>query len=491
MRAPLRTPADTRRFRASPAWCRRLAACLFLLALAALLPTASPGGAAAQPRRRVEVLPFQGAINPVSADLIVGRIRQAERDGAAAFVLELDTPGGGMESMRRIARAMLSSRVPVIVFVYPPGARAASAGTFLAYAGHLAAMAPGTEIGAASPVGLGGAQLGATEEAKVTADAVAMITAWAQRNGRNAAWAAEAVRSAASLPAEEALRLHVVDALAPSLPELLRELDGREVVLSTAAGERRARLQLAGAALRVEPVPWWTEAAEALADPNLALLLLSLGFWAIVAEFAHPNLVSGVVGAIAALVGLLGLELLSASATGILLVLTGLVLFLVDLKVQAHGFVTAAGAVAFLLGTLLLFPASGVPGAPAPQLSPWLVGGLLLFSLSGSLALGWLVRRTRRPAMPLGTAALVGLRGRVVVAVRPPGVEPAGLVAVAGSDWRAVLVRGGAGGDGDGGTGGAGELPPGSEVEVVAVRGLELEVRPVAGPAGGTPARGE
>ncbi|MDI3298550.1 MAG: NfeD family protein [Bacillota bacterium] len=476
MPAPLRSPAAGRRLPPAAAPARLLAAGLLLLALAGLPSPARPAGAAAPPGPLVEVLPFRGAIDPVSAGLITGRIRQAERDGAAAFVLELDTPGGGMESMRQIAQAMLSSRVPVVVYVYPPGARAASAGTFLAYAAHFAAMAPGTEIGAASPVGVGGTQLGPTEAAKVTSDAVAMITAWAERNGRNAAWAAEAVRRAVSLPAREALRQHVVDAVAASLPDLLRQLDGREALVSTPGGERRVRLEVAGASLRLLPVPWWTQVAEFLADPNLSLLLLSLGFWALVAEFAHPNLVSGVLGGIAALLGLLGLELLSASAVGLLLVLVGLALFLVDLKVQAHGFVTAAGALAFVLGALLLFPSSGIPGAPVLSPAPALVGGLVLVSLGASLAVGWLVRHTRQPALALGATGLVGLRGRVVQSVRRRGEEPTGLVLVGGSDWRAVLVPPAEGDQNQ--EAAPRELPPGSEVEVVAVRGLTLEVRP-------------
>ncbi|MBX5464112.1 MAG: ATP-dependent Clp protease proteolytic subunit, partial [Clostridia bacterium] len=347
---------------------RRLAALLLGVLLASAVAPA--GSRAADSRPLVEVLAFRGAVEPVSAALVTARIRQAERDGAAAFVLELDTPGGGMESMRQIAQAMLASSVPVVVYVYPSGARAASAGTFLAYAAHIAAMAPGTEIGAASPVGAGGSQLSPTEAAKVTSDAVAMITAWAERNGRNAAWAAEAVRSAASLPAQEALRQHVVDAVAPSLEKLLRQLDGREVVVASAEGERRVRLDLAGASVRLIPVPWWTQAAEVLADPNLSLLLLSLGFWGLVSEFAHPNLAGGMLGGIAAILGLLGLELLSASAVGVLLVLAGLALFLVDLKVQAHGFVSAAGALAFALGSLFLFPSTGVPGLPAHSTAP-------------------------------------------------------------------------------------------------------------------------
>ncbi|MCL6521524.1 MAG: ATP-dependent Clp protease proteolytic subunit [Firmicutes bacterium] len=453
---------------------RRLAALLLGVLLASAVAPA--GSRAADSRPLVEVLAFRGAVEPVSAALVTARIRQAERDGAAAFVLELDTPGGGMESMRQIAQAMLASSVPVVVYVYPSGARAASAGTFLAYAAHIAAMAPGTEIGAASPVGAGGSQLSPTEAAKVTSDAVAMITAWAERNGRNAAWAAEAVRSAASLPAQEALRQHVVDAVAPSLEKLLRQLDGREVVVASAEGERRVRLDLAGASVRLIPVPWWTQAAEVLADPNLSLLLLSLGFWGLVSEFAHPNLAGGVLGGIAAILGLLGLELLSASAVGVLLVLAGLALFLVGLKVQAHGFVSAAGALAFALGSLFLFPSTGVPGLPAPSPAPLLVGGLVLLSLAASLGVGWLVRRSRRPALALGAGGLVGLRGRVLEPVRAPGERPAGLVRAGGSDWRAVLAPPPAGQEAA-----PGALPPGSEVEVVAVRGLTLVVRP-AGP---------
>jgi membrane-bound serine protease (ClpP class) len=408
----------------------------------------------------VDVLTFSGTINPVSARLVTSDLAAAAADGAAAFVLELDTPGGDLTSMRTIARAFLNGSVPTIVYVAPAGARAGSAGTFLAYAAQLAGMAPGTEIGAATPVGPQGQTLTGTEATKVTSDAVAMISAWAERNGRNAQWAARAVTQAASLPAEAALAQHVVDAVAPTLPDLLRQLDGRTVHLL--AGDRTVRL--AGAAIVDLPVPWWTRAVLALADPTLAYWLFTLGFWAVVSEFIHPTLVAGVAGAVAALLGLVGMEVLSASGVGVGLLVLGLGLLVADVAAPTHGVLTVGGVAGFILGSALLYP-GGRPG-----LSPWAIApaAALCAALGTAVAFGAL-RVRRRRALPIGAQGLVGRRGTVTQTVRPRGGEPAGQVEVGGSYWRAYAVA-------------AGELPPGTEVEVVGVDAdLGLEVWEVRG----------
>jgi membrane-bound serine protease (ClpP class) len=416
-----------------------------LVALGILLGLLLPAGAVAGPARHVDVLRLVGTINPVSANLVLAALRRAEADGAAAFVLELDTPGGGLESMRAIAQAFLASPVATIVYVAPAGARAASAGTFLAYAARYAAMAPGTEIGAAHPVAAGGAA-GSVEDAKVTNDAVAMITAWAERNGRNADWAAAAVRQAAALPAEAALQQHVVDAVAPTLAGVLQDLG------------------LGPAEVRELPVPVWTRLLMALADPDVAYLLLTLGFWAVVAEFVHPTVVVGALGALAALLGLLGMQMLSAAAAGVGLLLLGLGLLVADVKVPTHGVLTAAGLAAFVTGSLLLFPPLGGFG-----LAPWVVALASALCAAFGLAVAFGLRQ--RPARVLGPAArdLLGRRARVVTAVRPRGDGPPGLVRVGGSYWRAVSLDG--------------EHGPETEVEVAGLDGLTLEVWTPRGPA--------
>jgi len=407
----------------------------------------------------VDVLTFAGTIDPVSAGLITQALRDATAGGAKALVVQLDTPGGDLNSMRAIAQAFLNGAIPTIVYVAPTGARAGSAGTFLTYAAQLAGMAPGTEIGAASPVGAQGQTLTGTEATKVTNDAVAMITAWAEANGRNATWAAQAVTQAASLPAAAALQQNVVNAVAPTLPDLLRQLDGHTVHLK--AGDQT--LRVAGAAIDQVPIPWWTRLLLVLADPNLAYWLFTLGFWAIVIEFFHPTLVGGVAGAVAALLGLLGMELLSASTVGVALLVLGLVLLILDIHAPTHGILTAGGLVGFVLGSILLYPAT-VPARAG--LSPLGIGLATAISagIGLSVAYGLVAVRRRRP-VALGAHSLVGGKGVVTEAVRPRGQEPAGQVEVGGSYWRAYAAAGG-------------DLPAGTRVEVVGVDpdlGLEVE----------------
>jgi membrane-bound serine protease (ClpP class) len=427
---------------------RRLAAGALALGLLGAL-----AGRARAAAPHVDLLTFSGEIDPTSARLVTSALATATADGASAFVLELDTPGGDLTSMRTIAQAFLNGQIPTIVYVAPTGARAGSAGTFLTYAAQLAGMAPGTEIGAASPVGAGGQTLTGTEATKVTNDAVAMITAWAERNGRNATWAAQAVRQAASLPAAAAVQQNVVNAVAPTLPDLLRQLDGRTVHLS--AGDRT--VHLAGARVVNLPVPWWTQVLIALADPTVAYWLFTLGFWAIVIEFFHPTLFAAVAGAIAALLGLLGMEILSASLVGVALLVIGLGLLVADVMAPTHGVLTVGGLVAFVVGSTLLYPTGG--------LSVWAIvpAAALCAALGAAIAFGVLRVKHRRP-MALGAAGLLGQRGTVTETVRGRGIEPAGQVEIGGTYWRAYVAP-------------EGELPTGTPVEVIGVDpDLELEV---------------
>ncbi len=432
---------------------RRLAMAVAALALG-LLGAGLWSGPVRAAAPQVDVLTFSGAIDPASAALITSSLGVATRDGAAAFVLELNTPGGDLTSMRSIAQAFLNGTIPTVVYVAPSGARAGSAGTFITYAAQLAAMAPGTEIGAASPVGAQGQTLTGTEATKVMNDAVAMITAWAQRNGRNATFAAAAVRTAASLPAEAALQQHVVNAVAPNLPALLRQLDGATAHLSS--GDRTVRL--AGASVVNLPVPWWTQILLTLADPTLAYWLFTLGFWAIVIEFFHPTLIGGVAGAIAALLGLVGMEILSVSVVGVALLVVGLGLLVADVTAPTHGVLTAGGLIAFVLGSILLNPAG-------TGLSPWAIvpAALICAVLGAAIALGALRLHKRRP-VAMGAHALLGKTGVVTQTVRPLGEEPAGQVEVGGTYWRAYSAAGH-------------DLQQGTAVEIVGVDpDLGLEV---------------
>ncbi|MBV8299857.1 MAG: nodulation protein NfeD [Candidatus Eremiobacteraeota bacterium] len=323
---------------------------LALLAVLATPALAVPAGSAA---RAVDLVRLDGVVGPASARHVLRALDEAARDGSQALVLVLDTPGGLMKSMDEITRAMLNSPVPVVVYVYPHGARAASAGVFITYAANLAAMAPATHLGAAHPVGLGasGGSIDKTEMTKLTNDAVAEIQGFAARRGRNAAWAERAVRQSETLTAEDALRRHVVDLIADSPSQLLAKIDGRTV--QTAAGTR----VLATRNARVTEIPF--DLAELfldlLSDPNVGFILMTIGFYGIVFELSNPGLVfPGVVGGVAMLLAFVSFAVISVNVAGLLLIVFALVLFVADIKVPSHGVLTAGGIGSFVLGSLLL-----------------------------------------------------------------------------------------------------------------------------------------
>ncbi len=433
-----------------------LAAPVFLMVLGLTL------GAAAKGPRPVDVLPFHTDIDAVTAGVLVTSLDAAVKDGAQAFVVELSTPGGDLQAMRTMAMALLRSPIPTVVYVGPPGARAGSAGTFITYAASLAAMAPGTEIGAAHPVGSQGQNLSSVENRKVTNDAVAMITSWAQVNHRNARWAALSVVKAQSLPATAALREHVVNFVAPTLPALVRELDGRRVHLAVG---RTVTLHTRGAPIRYGTLPFWASILESVASPNVAYILFTLGFWGLIAEFFHPTLVVGVAGAISLFLGFVGLDILSVSAAGIILLVIGMGLLVADVKATTHGVLSIGGVIAFLLGSFFLFNSAATFGPPE-RVASWLIAAvtalsvaLPVFALAAALRL-----RSRRSLMAQRSA--VGHRGRVETLVRGVDVKPKGTVYVAGSFWVSHSSTGEV-------------LMPGTPVRVVAIHNLELEVEPL------------
>ncbi len=394
-------------------------------------------------------------------------MQQAGREGARLMVLQLDTPGGLDSSMRDIVRAVLASPVPVVGFVGPPGARAASAGTFILYASHLAAMAPGTNLGAATPVPLGGrggispARPGASAPAtaaddaggsKAVNDAVAYIRSLADLRRRNADWAEEAVRSAASLPADAALSQGVVDLVAADVPALVREVHGREVLV----GGRLLRLDTAGIEVRAMQVDWRTRLLSVIANPNLALLLLMIGVYGLLFEFLSPGaLVPGVVGAIALVLGLYALSVLEISHAGSALLLLGLCLLVAEAFVPSFGVLGLGGVLSLVLGAALLMDEPD--GAwLAPSLP--LVAGMGLAALAASILVLRLAVRNRRLRSHSGPEALVGQAARVL----DWSADTAkGHVLLAGERWQAQ---------------GAADLQPGQAVRVEAVRGLRVEV---------------
>jgi membrane-bound serine protease (ClpP class) len=437
----------------------RLRATALVVFLFALVVTPACAG------ERAVVLDINGAIGPAIADYVVREIRAASPGDDGIIVLRMNTPGGLDASMRAIDTAILASPVPVATFVAPSGARAASAGTYIAYASAIAAMAPGTNIGAATPIELGGNPLtpGGTDQKaqnkagepqdaetrKIVNDAVAYIKSLAAVNGRNADWAAEAVRSAASLPASEALTLHVVDAVAADVPDLLRQIDGRTV---TVAGKPQ-RLATAGLEVVTVPPDWRVELLGIVTNPNVAFILMLIGVYGLILEFFNPGVVApGLIGAISLLVALYALALLPINYAGTALVLIGVALMIAEAHIGAFGAIGVGGIVAFVVGALMMFP-SRMPGF---ALSDAVVAAATVASAALFLfALAAILRSRRRPVVS-GSEALIGASGETV---SWDGNE--GRVRVKGEIWRARA---------------AAPLPDGAAVKVVSRDGLVLLV---------------
>jgi membrane-bound serine protease (ClpP class) len=401
---------------------------------------------------RVLAVEFSNDINPVTKDYLVGAIEKGERENFDAVVIELDTPGGLDSSMREIIKAQLSADVPVVVYVYPPGARAASAGVFITMAADVAAMAPGTNIGSSTPVAAGGGNIPSDLKRKVVNDAAAYIKALAEEHDRNADWAEKAVRQAANLPAREALALNVVDVVAPDLPTLLNDIDGMRVE------PKGLVLHTAGADVETVQMSLWKRILDTLIDPNIIVLLMSLGVLGITIEILNPGLIfPGTVGIISLIVGLFGLQVLPVSWAGILLLLLAAAFFAAEAFVTSHGALALAGAVSFVVGALMLFD----PAGSEYQVSIWValaIGGTL--AVLTAVAVTKVVQARRAPKRT-GREELVGEIG----VVRRP-LQPAGLVAVHGELWQARSSDG--------------SIAVGEQVRVEAIGDdLVLEVAPV------------
>ena len=439
-----------------------------LAALAAPSPgaAASPGAAspiasaspAAAGTPSALLLDLAGPINPVTARYVTHGLAEAERRGARVLVLQLDTPGGLDGAMRDIVRAILASQVPVVVYVGPAGARAASAGMFIALAAHVAAMAPNTTIGAAHPVGGGGEEIKGPMADKVTNDAAAYARTLAAQRGRNARWAEEAVRKSVSLAADEALKRGVIDRVAPTLPDLLARIDGMRVM--TATGPRT----LATRHLALVPLPMsrLEGLLLALSNPAIALLLLNIGLLGIIFELQNPGgTVPGVVGVICLLLGFYALGMLPVNGVGVALLLFGLALLVGELFVPSFGVLTVGGVASLVLGSLMLFQ----PGAEGLAPPTWLILAIVLpFAglITGAVGMGLRAQRRRVAA---GAEDLIGRQGTVREAL-----APAGLVFVDGELWHAT-------------TGGPAPIAAGERVVVEALEGLTLRVRRPEGEA--------
>lgn len=407
----------------------------------------------------VNLVRVDGAITPPMARYVEGAIARANQNGAAAVVLEIDTPGGLSTAMDEIIDDIQRSEVPIIVYVAPRGARAASAGVFIAYAGHVAAMAPGTRIGSASPIFLGedGSVTEGTEtlNRKVTNDAVAQIKALADQHGRNAEWAEQAVREAVSITAEEAIQLGVVNILAPDVATLLTQLDGRTVELASGPES----LATAGASVRSVEMGWLDQFFQLLADPTVAYILLSLGSLGLFLELSNPgSVLPGVIGGLFLLLALYSLGTLPVNWTGVLLIGFAFLLFVADLFVPSLGTLTIGGVISFVLGSYLLIGSDAPPGfVIAPQII-WTMTALLVGFF---VFIGMSVLRARLRQPYSGREGLVG-----AVGVVRRGLNPDGMIFVSGELWQATAVEGET------------DVPVGRTVKVTAVDGLRLVVRP-------------
>ncbi|MBI3647390.1 MAG: nodulation protein NfeD [Actinobacteria bacterium] len=415
------------------------------LSAGALALAAGPAGAQ---EPWVAHLSLDGVVDPFVANYIRDGIARAQDDGAAAVLLTIDTPGGLDSSMREIVGSILHADVPVICYVAPPGARAASAGTFVLESCPVAAMAPATEVGAAHPVGVAGA----IEQQKVTNDAVAYIQALAKLRGRNVDWVEQAVRDSVSVPADTALELNVIDLVAPSTEALLADVEGTQVAVG---GGKIVTINIAGATIRETRMGLGARILHSLLTPDLAFIFFYLGLGLIVIEVLHPGAtIPGILGVLSLVAAFASFGVLPVQLLGVTLLLASAVFFLLELKHPGLGAFTLGGVVTLVLGGLTLFN----PSVPNARVSPWVIGAmaLALVGFFGTVVTAAIAARRMPRTTP--SERLLGAKGVVTVPLDPEGV-----VRVGGEEWTALSETG--------------AVPRDANVRVLAVEGLRLKVQ--------------
>ncbi len=402
--------------------------------------------------RFVVVAKVDGIVNPVMSEFLSKGIEEATQQGAEAFIIELDTPGGLDLAMRDIVKTILSSEIPVVVYVSPGGARAASAGVFITIAAHVAAMAPGTNIGAAHPVAVGGGKMDETMVKKVENDAVAYIRGIAEKKGKNADWAEKAVRESVSISAEEALKLNVIDIVSPSLEKLLSDINNRKVELIT--GEKV--LNTENVEIKPMEMGWRHRILDAISNPNVAYILMMIGLAGLYFELSNPGaIVPGVIGGICLILAFYAFQTLPINYAGVLLILLAIVLFIMEIAVVSYGLLSVAGIISLTLGSLMLID------SPAPYMRVSLsviAPTVILVSAVFILAISFAVKA----ALSKPISGEEGLIGEIGVAETP--ISPEGRVFIHGEIWKAES-----------------DLPINKKekVEVVKVEGLMVKVKKV------------
>jgi membrane-bound serine protease (ClpP class) len=416
--------------------------------LAAMLLWACPP-AARGATGEVYVVKVAGTINPGLAEYLIRSMEQASREEAACLVIQLDTPGGLALSMRSIVMAMLSSQVPVVVYVSPSGARAASAGVMITLAADIAAMAPGTNMGAAHPVNLGQKEMDGTMAEKVVNDMVAYTKSIAEKRGRNSDWAEKAIRESVSVTEKEALELNVIDLIAKDLDDLLEKIDGRDV-------KDKGTLHTKGVNRVVLTESLRDKILKTLSDPNIAYILMMIGLAGLYFELSHPGAIfPGVIGAMSLILAFFAFQTLPVNYAGVLLIGLAIVLFVLEMKVASYGLLSLGGVISLFLGSLMLFEGT----APGMGLS-WRVLVPTVVMISGFfVAVAGLVFRSQVSKPRTGDKGLVG-----EVGVAKSSLEPEGKVFVHGELWNAVAP---------------GRIESGAKVRVVGVDRLLLRVEQV------------
>ncbi|NMG39414.1 nodulation protein NfeD [Chelativorans sp. ZYF759] len=440
-----------------------------ILVLAMLALLGAWGIVASGSERTAVVLKFEGAVTPASADYIIRGINGAAERDAGIVIIEMDTPGGLDSSMRQIIRAIIDSPIPVATYVAPSGARAASAGTYILYASHVAAMAPSTHLGAATPVAIGGGGMpfggrddegeddsggtarppASAQEAKAINDAVAYIRGLAEMRGRNADWAERAVREAATLTSSAASRENVIDFTATSVEDLLEKSHGMTIQL----GQAETVLETRGLTIEVVEPDWRTQLLAIITNPNVALIFMMVGVYGLIFEFMNPGtLVPGTIGGISLILGLYSLAVLPVSYAGVGLLILGLILMVAEAFAPSFGILGIGGAIAFVLGAAILFD-TDVPGI---EISWAVIGGVAASSLILTLIIARLALRSTRSKVVSGREELIGAMAEVL-----DWKGQKGHVFVHGERWQATADQ---------------AMIPGQPVRVVALDGLTLKI---------------